>query len=456
MNHPASDPVFRRFQATVKRRALWGPEDRLLVGISGGPDSVALAALARATGLPLGLAHVNYRLRGEDSDEDEALVRHLALSWDLPVWIGHPEIRKEAEKQGHSLQQAARHWRYSWWEELMAQEGYTRLLTGHQADDQAETLLLYLLRGSPRAGFQTIPYRRGAVCRPLLDLHRRELLDYLQRRGLPWREDRSNQTPVYPRNRIRLDLLPVMEQISPGIRNHLAQLAARQAAMLAAARHALEEQRPRFLKAGPDSLRLNLQHLQQEPWSLIALQEWLLPLGFHQDQIGIIDGLDPGHTGQRFQAGQWELTHDRGWLLGRRGEETSFEAYVLHRPGQTASTPWGELEILGPFPVSELWNGTPMEIAADADRMIWPLTLRTWHPGDRFIPFGMKGSKKVQDLLTDRKRDAFRKARTLVLCDGMDRILWVVGEQMSEQLRIREDSRQIYRLRWDDKPEGLV
>jgi len=448
MNHSASDPVFRRFQATVQRRALWGPEDLLLVGISGGPDSMALAALAIETGLPVGLAHVNFGLRGAASDADEELVSRFASDRGLPLWVGRPDTRRMAEEEGLSIQQAARQWRYAWWEALMAREGYTRLLTGHQADDQAETLLLYLLRGSPRAGFQTIPYRRGAICRPLLDLTREDLLAFLKRRDLPWREDESNRSRAYQRNAIRQDLLPLMERISPGVRDHLIRLAARQSAMLAAARQTLEAQRTRYLEEGPDGLRLNLKDLQQEPWSLIALQEWFLPLGFHQDQIEAMDGLETGLTGQRFEAGQWQLVHDRGWLLGRMTEEKAFAPQVVHAPGQPAGTPWGWLTIRGPLPKPDTWPGDPGEIVADADRLVWPLTLRLWSPGDKFIPLGMHGQKKVQDLLTDRKRDAFRKERTLVLCDGTGRIIWVVGEQMSEALRVGDAACQVFRMQW--------
>lgn len=428
---------------------MWGPEDRLLVGISGGPDSVALASLVMESGIPFGLAHVNYRLRGEDSEADEVLVRHLAETWGVPLEIGRPDINALAEARGESIQQAARHWRYAWWQALMQRHGYTRILTGHQADDQAETLLLYLMRGGSRAGFQTIPYRRGAVCRPLLDLGREDLLAYLDARDLPWREDKSNRETDYQRNAIRHDLLPVMERLSPGIRARLARLAARQEALLAAADLTLGSQRPRFMEEGSERISLDLHRLQREPWCLAALFAWLQPLGFHGERIQAINDLDPASTGQRFENPEWVLVHNRGRLLGERHPPAEPAPIILRSPGESAGTPWGRLEVTGPLALPDSWAQTEEVILADASTVHWPLTLRPWAAGDRFVPLGMKGRKKVKDLLIDRKRDAFRKSRTLVVCDARGDIIWVVGEQSAEGIRIGTGTRQVYRLCWD-------
>lgn len=442
------EAVIHRFQTTVRRNRLWGPDDRLLVGISGGPDSVALAALARETGLQVGLAHVNYGLRGADSEADEALVRELAAVWGIPLEVSRPDIRVLAVEQGASIQQAARTWRYAWWEFLLREKGFTRILTGHQADDQVETLLLYLMRGGPRAGFQTIPYRRGPVCRPLLDLRREDLLTFLDARSLPWRQDHSNLAADYRRNAIRLELLPAWERISPGVGERLARLALRQDALLAAAEQTLEGQRPRFLERSPERLVLDLARLQREPWCLAALFDWLRPMGFHHTQIQAMHELDPDTTGQRFEATDWVLVHDRGTLRGEPRREGPMIPVSIGTPADLAETPWGQLEVSGPMGLPDTWPDPAEEIVVDAGRINWPLTLRPWAPGDRFTPLGMAGRKKIKDLLIDRKRDHFRKARTLVLCDAEGTIIWVVGEQMAGGVQVGPATQQVYRMRW--------
>lgn len=418
-----------------------------MVGISGGPDSVALAFLVVQTGLPATLAHVQYGLRGLESDKDEELVRTLAREWEIPLLVFRPDptLLKSAPKA--ALQKEARRIRYQWWDILVQAGPFTRVLTGHHADDQLETMLVYLLRGHPGAWTRHISYRNGNIARPLLDIPRESIIRYLHACHLPWREDQSNQDGPYLRNRIRQEVVPALKKIQP----HLSELVPAQAAwvahMSAAAHEALVQWESQAMQSSEDELLIDLRMLREVPWAGFALYSWLYPLGFHPRQIQQILASESRKTGQVFTSPDWVLAHDRGRLIGKRRttvlppEPVTIAAFpATIRCGATI------LHFLPCTDAREVQGLSSSTLLMDADVLAMPLTVRPWAPGDRFVPLGMTGHKKVKDLLIQRKKNVFEKQSTLVLTGSDGTLYAVLGEQMSDTAKVRPGSKSFVLL----------
>ncbi len=444
MDHHLIRKVEQQFRETVRLNGLWGPEDHLLVGISGGPDSVALAYLVVQTGLPATLAHVQYGLRGMESVKDEELVRTLARDWEIPLLVFRPDptLLKSAPKA--TLQEEARRIRYQWWDILVQAGPYTRVLTGHQADDQLETMLVYMLRGHPGAWTRHISYRNGNIARPLLDIPRESIVRYLQACRLPWREDQSNQDGPYLRNRIRQEVVPVLKKIQPQLSELVPAQAAWVAQMTAAAHEALVQWEGQAMQLSEDELLIDLRMLREVPWAGFALYSRLYPLGFHPRQIQQILALESRKTGQVFISPAWVLAHDRGRLIGKRRTDVLPPEPVTVSAFPATIRCGGIILDFQPFTnrreVPELSSST---LLMDADVLAMPLTVRPWEPGDRFVPLGMKGHKKVKDLLIHRKKNVFEKQSTLVLTGSEGTLYAVLGEQMSDTAKVREGSKSL-------------
>jgi tRNA(Ile)-lysidine synthase len=435
-NIKIAEGVIKKFQNMVRLQGFWNKGDRLLVGISGGPDSVVLAHLSKNTGLPIGLAHVNYGLRGEDSEQDELLVTTLATSWDVPVYIKRVDTKKTAKERQTSLQETAREIRYQWWAELIETEGYSHILTGHQAEDQVETILLALMRGSGLSGMQGIPVRRGTICRPMLGITREEIMAYIDVFDLPFRLDASNLGDDYLRNKLRHTITPLMESLRPGLAARVAANSLHVASGLQAAKWAVTQIKPEVFHELKDGFTLKLSKLQRYPFSSFALFTLLTPYGFTPQQIENMLLLDEGSSGQQFLTHVYRLVHDRGRLLcSAQNPAYHFEPIPLEPKESHITTPIGSLVLTLNRAIPDQLSGDPNILFIDTSAIKGHMVLRLWEPGDKFHPLGMHGRQKVKTLLTDRKLDRHTKDKTLVLTVD-ETIWWVLGLRIAENARI--------------------
>lgn len=447
----SSELTFSNFLAVVSRHHLWEDGDRLLVGISGGPDSVALGHLAFRTGQLAGLVHVNYGLRGDESDLDEEFVRKLGHQWQVPVYIKHSSREEVTSQTGISLQMAAREIRYTWWETLLLEGRGNRLLTGHHADDQIETVLLHWLRGTGMTGWTGIPFRRGAICRPLLPFSRDHVMHYLEKHDLTFRQDKSNDTDKYLRNRLRHHVVPELKAIQPGIA-HIVQQQSEDARMaLEAADHAVDYLADGILTKDGNHLMIRLSGLNHVSWASYALYRWLHPKGFNRSQIQTLLGFADDAHGQIFQTASWEGVVDRGVLICRPKPDLSRS--IIHeeiwRMESTISCAPGTLrmEPTSLFTPSDLSDRN--RIILDVDQLHFPLTLRSWQPGDRMQPHGLAGTKKIKKLLIDDKTSPFEKQEKLVLVHGQNQeILWLIGHRSSQRGHPGQDAKNLVILEW--------
>ena len=442
----------RRVEAFVAERGLLAPGEAVVVGVSGGVDSVTLLHVLVEAGFRPVAAHVNYGLRADASESDEALVRALCADWGVPLHV-------ERAALSGSVQAEARRVRYDFFARLAAEAGATKAATAHHRDDQAETLLLNLFRGAGPRGLAGMPVRRplapgspAEVVRPLLFASRAEIEAYAREHGLRWREDASNLEGSYRRTALRHRVLPVIEEVfGDGVRDRLADTADLLRAYLdggaaLAAGDALDEAhgviggRPALSTAA-----LRAMHEAQRRGVLLdALRRFAPDAPRSAATVRELDALLDAQPGRRVAWPSLTVWRDREHLVFDTQSAEAFEASV--EPGRTG-TPFGTLNI-EPLPEPPAsYDPSPCVEVVDADRLDFPLALRPWRPGEAFRPLGLAGEKKVSDLLTERKVPPQERAQQLVLVSG-DAIVWVVGHRLGEAFRIGPETARAARLVW--------
>jgi tRNA(Ile)-lysidine synthase len=465
--------VVDRVRDTIRRHALLRAGERVLVALSGGPDSVALLHLLLdlqrdGDGIVAGVAHFHHQLRGADADGDEVFCRELAATLALPIEVEREDVRQAARDAGRSIEDMARALRYAFLDAAADRVRADVIAVGHTLDDQAETFLLRLVRGAGSRGLSGIRPRAGRVIRPLLEISRAELRDDSRQRGLVWREDASNRDVTIPRNRVRHELIPYLErEFNPGITHVLA----REASLA----------------------RVDDDRLQEEAIDLTSTIVLSTTDGKTEIDAVALRSLDPAlssrvafHALARRPHGRF-VGFDHVEKILRLAEAPDGTSVDL--PGQRA-TRRGSTIILGPpvprarrgdtsesnsfrFPLSipgevtldkQGWAVSAhradsvdrpagfgpargLEVAIAADPVALPLAIRSRQLGDRFRPLGMEHRKKLQDFLVDRKIPREIRDSLPLVVDDDDRIVWVVGESVAEDFRVTGASRGVLLLK---------
>ena len=456
MNRTAWPPLLHHVVRTVRSRQLFQPGQHLLVAVSGGPDSVALLSLlhrlrSRWT-LTLTAIHCNYGLRGDESEEDQRFVEALCHSLAVPLHVRRAHI--QTDPRTASLQAEARDIRYRLMQEIRTMSGADRIAVGHTADDQAETVLLWMLRGAGLTGLSGMPaVRDDAVVRPLYETTRREILTYLRTAGVSYREDSSNAKPLYLRNRIRREVIPLLTQLVPSSSKALCRLAD----LCRADDHYLDQEvAVRTASAvkwdSTGAWTLDRRTLVDLPLSLQRRCLRLLlrrsdpeqrPPSFHRiEQVRRLASSPELGCRVDMQVGSIVVTMQELRFIpfpaGRRYDRQHWDADAPRTPipipgeliwpgtGQRLQVQLQEYDRREPVPGQD-------QILVDADRITHALTIRSWVPGDRFCPRGMGGhSKKLQDFFTDMKIPMARRDR-VPLVVAPEGILWIVGYRQDER-----------------------
>ncbi|OAI47291.1 hypothetical protein AYO43_04615 [Nitrospira sp. SCGC AG-212-E16] len=467
---PSSRPIVRpallaHFVRTVRQQQLFVPGHHVLVAVSGGPDSIALLSLlhslARSWRLTLTVVHCNYGLRGAESDSDESFVGTVCRERELPLVIHRPALVKR--RQRSSLQAAARDARYAFMKQLAHEVGADRIAVGHTANDQAETVLMWLLRGAGLTGLGGMPYaREDRIIRPLLAATREEVVAYLNGEGLTYCSDSSNENPVYRRNRIRKELLPVITQLAPGA----VRVLQRQADILREDERYLEHMTSTLVRTlvtydSRGVQRVDLQTFIELP---VALQRRLVRAILRTyDEEGRASSLRmvesvrrillKGRSGAQLSLNQALLVLDQGSVRfspsARGNDHNQFNSGQEKREVLSVPVPstvlWARtnqqihVQVMSRRAADELSRSRSQGVALfDADQFSEPLVVRTCQPGDRFFPHGMKGkSKKLQDFFTDRKVPRYARGNVPLLV-APEGILWVVGMRQDDRFVVRD------------------
>ena len=419
----------------------------VLVALSGGADSVALLLVLYKLGYKCEAIHCNFHLRGEESNRDENFATTLCQKLGIALHIVHFDTTEYARTHGISIEMAAREQRYDAFEKQRKQTGAQAIAVAHHRDDSAETLLLNLIRGTGIKGLRGIQPKNGYVVRPLLCVGREEIIDYLKWRDERFVTDSTNLTSDYTRNKIRLEVLPKLAEINPSIKESIAATAQRISEAELIYRHAIEDAIKRVKKDNS----IDIELLKQEVAPTTLLHEILSPLGFNSAQVeDIYDSIDA--EGSRiFTTAEWSVVKDRNKLLITPKKDFGQVDITLPADG-SVKTEQGILRIS-----KAAFNGNipkQRNIAClDTERLHLPLTLRNTRNGDRFAPFGMRGTKLVSDYLTDRKKSLIEKQAQLVVTDAKGEIVWLVNERPSSRCCVSESTKRIICLEWNNNKD---
>jgi tRNA(Ile)-lysidine synthase len=427
---------------TLRRERMLDPGQPVHVAVSGGVDSMVLLHVLRRLGHPCSVLHVDHGLRGAESDADRAFVEAYCLKEGIAFRCERVDVAGRARAKGLSVQMAARELRYAFFGRVY-DENPRPVCLAHHGDDAVETFLLHLLRGPGVHGWQGMRAADGIHVRPLLGTRREAIEAYAQHHDVPFRTDASNTDPKYLRNRVRQELLPLMEDLRPGSTEVLLRSLRLFGDITGAA---LDIAYGRvFAQREPTGsgwrLPVPLLHAPNAP--LLSLHLFLEGKGFHPDAvIAVHDAVLHRRTGARFRAGPWEVVVDREHVVLQR-VEGPMEPLSIERD---APPPEGS-------PVQWSWEEGPLrhmpvggnEVVLDADALSFPLLLRPWRAGDRLRPEGLGGSKLVSDILTDAKVGAAEKPGAMVLTSG-DHVVWVVGYRLAEGFRAQPSCRSPLRL----------
>ena len=467
MSSVAAHTFRSRFREHLVRRRLLGERSKILVAVSGGVDSVVLLDLLAGErdhlALTLAVAHYNHQLRGTESDDDEMFVKERARAHGLECYVERADTAEVARLSRRGVQETARSLRYDFFAKLLLSSGFDRVATAHNADDNAETVLLNLFRGAGVQGLAGIPVFRSDsnIIRPLLFAERKDIKAYVQEVNLPFREDSSNDTDHYTRNFIRHRVVPlVQEQINPMIvqtLNRSAELFRELEAYLSYnARHHFDLIATR---KSPDDLHIAIPGLRGVP---ALLRQHIVMLaserftGRHPDfdQTARVLDLMNGMTGAWVPLSQeYVVFRDRDALVFRKAEPMSeFRIVVQQNHAYDLGTFHFSSEVLSGVP--EQTPGGPAEFV-DADKVrTGDLILRTWSDGDAFMPLGMRTMKKVSDFFVDAKVPVYEKRRFPILETTDGSIVWVCGQRIDDRFKVTDDTRRVLKLEFHRAQDG--
>lgn len=432
-----------KVKSCIARHELLEREHPVLVALSGGADSVALACVLQDLGYKIEAAHCNFCLRGAESERDEAFVTDFCQRRKIVLHRRCFSTHAYAHEHHVSIEMAARTLRYDFFEQLLQERDLDCVAVAHHREDNTETVLLNLLRGTGIRGLRGIQYRNGKVVRPLLDVSRQEIEDYLAECHQDYVTDSTNLQDEVQRNKIRLNVMPRMREVYPNADESIHQGARR----LSDAFRIYEYGMDLLMQQVVHGNRILLEELNRTPVPETVLYEILSRMDFNPAQVAAIYEQQGGESGKVYESATHRLLRDREALVfEKKAVRPARLEKVLPLEGIMRVTD----DVTFLISRSSYSSGGPLPreknvICMDLDKVEFPLVVRMPQTGDRFMPFGMKGMKLVSDFLTDLKKNVFEKERQLLVCSG-DKIAWVVGERPDDRFRVTEHTRHILRI----------
>lgn len=432
----------QKVQTYIENQHLLTPKARVIVGVSGGTDSMSLLHILVSLGYDCVIAHCNFHLRMEESDRDEEFVRYLAKYMMLPYYKVDFDTTKYAEEHGISIEMAARDLRYNWFYELLQTLDAQAIAVAHHADDSIETMLMNLVRGTGLRGLTGIQPRNNKVVRPLLCCTRLELETYLVMHDLEYVEDSTNATIDYQRNKFRNEVLPLLEQINPSVRQTLYDSRERFEGSVAIYQQAIEKIEDLVFEKEDGLIKMNIGKIKEQAHIPTVMYELLYPFGFSPALIEQITVNLDAESGKTFYSDTHRLLKDRKYLIISSKAEISVDEYYITQLDAEITQPFGlqvsTRTVTNGFQVSK----NPDCIHVDAAKLTFPLQLRRWREGDTFSPFGMKQRKKVSDFFIDNKLSLIEKEQSWLLVSGNE-IVWIVGRRMDNRFRVTDETKEV-------------
>ena len=433
--------MLQKFQNHLLHNFQFLSGKKILLATSGGKDSMVMVHLFQQLDYKIGIAHCNFQLREMESFEDQNFVQEYASANDIPVFITQFDTKAFAEDYKVSTQVAARELRYNWFYELLETEKFDYILTAHHADDNLETFLINLSRGTGLEGLTGIPEQNDIVIRPLLAFSQEEMEEYAKLNNIKWREDSSNASDKYLRNKIRHHLVPMLKELNPNFLSsfHKTQTYLQEAQVMVEDASIMIYQQ--VAKQEDDTIYFDLKKLKKLPNYKSYLHQWLKEFGFSawDDIYDLVES----QSGKYVFSPEYRLLKDRDSLiLSPINFVNEKEEYFIDENQKEVNIPLN----LTFCKVADISLTTNSAIFVDADKLQFPLVLRHWNEGDSFQPFGMNGkSKKVSKLFKDEKLSLLEKENSWLLCSD-DQIVWIIGLRQDERFRIENTTKNILKI----------
>ncbi len=418
-------------------------DQKILVACSGGLDSIVLLHLLQKIGLTLGVAHCNFRLRGAHSDADLSFVETIAGNLEVPVFTTVFDTKTYAKTQGVSTQVAARELRYDWFYSTAKANGYDRIATGHHADDDLETFFINLSRVTGLRGLTGIASNTEQLIRPLLPFSRAQIMQFAKKEGLFWREDSSNSTRDYLRNKLRLDVIPAFKGVNKTVLQNFKQTQQHLKESQALLEDYITLVTKLVVSHTDAGFEIDIKQLHSLPNTNSLLFELLYPYGF--TDFKAIASILESEVGKKVLSKQYVLHKDRNHLvLTTKEQEVDPLVYCIDAKQQSCTTPIK----LSFTKVDQVGEHEPHSLYVDAAKLTYPLKVRAWRLDDVFHPFGMKGKKKLTKFFKDEKLSLISKNSVWVLESG-DEIIWVIGLRPDDRYKVTSATKEVLKIQWN-------
>lgn len=434
--------MLTKFQNHINQNLAFLNEKKILLATSGGIDSMVLLYLCHQLKLDISVAHCNFHLRGGESDEDEKFVKAQCEKLDVLLFVNHFDTKKNGENQKLSIQVVARNLRYEWFNTLLINNNFDYILTAHHLDDSLETFLINFTRGSGLDGLTGIPQQNENIIRPLLVFSRNEIEAFAKESNVEWREDSSNASDKYLRNKLRHDVIPVLKELNPSLlhsfQKTISNLQQAQTLVDDASRMVY-----RKVVTGINfQKRINLPELMQLPNYQAYLYQWIEPFGF--SDWNSINDLAAAQSGKQVFSETHVLLKDRNELiLFPKQNEIEPVDFLISKDQREVKFPL-KMTFCNVDDISIQATNT---IFVDEDKLQFPLVIRKWQEGNWFYPSGMNGRKKLSKFFKDEKFSLLDKSSIWLLCSE-NQIVWVIGKRMDKRFKVSEETTKILKINY--------
>lgn len=432
--------MLQKVKEFIRQNNLIKNNDKVIIALSGGADSIALLDILYRLKYNCLAAHCNFHLRGEESNRDAEFVKQFCANYNVPLSIIDFNTEEYARTNSISIEMAARELRYNWFEQIRKQYKADFIAVAHHQDDSVETILLNLIRGTGIRGLTGIPVRNNFVIRPLLGVTRKDIIEYINGRKLSYVEDCTNKEDIYVRNKIRLNILPLLETINPSAKSSIIRTAEHLSQVENIYSCYVNEIRSKVL----NNNEIDIQKLLNCAEPQAILFELLYSYGFNSATIEQIFKSLSAQSGKVFYSEKYKVIKDRYTLILAPKENLQDAVYTINKSDYEINKP---IQLRIKYIDNEIFKLKKDSniLYLDADKITFPIILRKWKVGDWFIPFGMKGHKKVSDYFSDNKFSLIDKENTWLLCNDTD-IIWIVGHRSDNRYRINQNTKKIFQI----------
>ena len=430
--------MIKEFSQIIKDIGV-GKGTRVLLALSGGVDSMVLFDLFQKTDCQFAVAHCNFCLRGNESDDDEKFLYSISKSRNIKFFTKRFNTTQYAEEHSMSIQMAARELRYNWFKSIKTKFNYHFLATAHHYDDSIETVLINLIRGTGISGLHGIRKSHNNIIRPFISFHKMEILNYAHVNHIDYREDSSNSDDKYIRNKIRNQIIPVMQQINPNVTTSIGKTMSRIQDVEKLYFEMIRDKKENFLIEENNEYRIDIPSLLNQISPKQLLYEIILDFGF-SDVDAVFNSLKSA-SGKEFFNKDYYMIKDRSELI--ISKHIVIDRVVVDQKMTFSNSPFNINFTISSCNKIQLKDASKQVMHIDYDKLNFPLLIRSWQQGDRFIPLGMQGFKKLSDYFIDNKFSLISKKKACVLISDND-IVCILGERLDDRFKLVEDSKKVY------------